>query len=63
MIPENFITFYEKTRPRLHRFCNEERGGCGKRFLPNGKFQKFCNECILRKQRMRIKKRQNVKQK
>lgn len=47
----------QKKRPRLGRICPKELGGCGKRFIPTGKFQKFCRGCIEKKIRIRHRKR------
>jgi len=39
----------QKTRkkPRLNRICRY----CGKKYLPTGKFQKICIDCLFQVQR------------
>ena len=38
------------------KYCEQNIGGCGKRFQPNGKGQRTCEPCKKKKKAMRYKK-------
>lgn len=42
-----------KDRKRFKRDCNVEKGGCGKRFRPSGRYAELCEDCWKKKRSAR----------
>jgi len=38
------------------KYCDEDKGGCGKKFKPNGKGQRICEKCKAKRRMGRPKK-------